>query len=79
MARNEDVGAYLSLSNLQKACCQTLHAQETALQGFGVQVGWRRGETTGELKPFLSDTDPNQTDLLYLFSFETLSAAMCKH
>lgn len=36
MEGNEDVGAYLSVSNLQKAC-QTFHAQEVVLQGFGVQ------------------------------------------
>lgn len=62
MERNEDVGAYLSVSNLQKAC-QTFRAQEVVLQGFGVQRVWRWGEKTGELKKALSDTDQNRTDL----------------
>lgn len=50
MDRNEDVGAYLSVSNLQKACCQAFRAQEMVLQGFGVQMGVETGREDRRIK-----------------------------
>jgi len=48
--RNEDVGVYLSVSNLLKACCQTFHAPEMILQGFGVPMKMEMGREDRRIK-----------------------------